>query len=162
MDRRSGAGDGDCQCRGFRHGGRADRLSGATRWLTSGKAMIVLSLRHKSNDHFWFTFFHEAAHILKHGKTDVYVDEEDRMQTKQEAKADAFAANSLIPDRDYKCFTSDNRNRFSRSTVLQFARQINVAPGIVVGRLQHDKYVDYSWLNNLKVKFKLIEYIKFI
>jgi hypothetical protein len=40
---------------------------GATRWL-GDRAAIQLSLRYKSNDHLWFTFFHEAGHILKHGR----------------------------------------------------------------------------------------------
>lgn len=48
-------------------------ISGATRWLNKEKALIQLSLRYKSNDHLWFTFFHEAGHILKHGK-DVFLE----------------------------------------------------------------------------------------
>lgn len=131
------------------------RLSGATRWLMRDKAMIALSLRYKFNDQFWFTFFHEAAHILKHGKNDVYVDEVDGLQTKKELEADSFAANFLIPKSDYHEFVSNNR--FTRSTVKEFAQSVKLAPGIVVGRLQHDGIIDYSWLNDLKVKFELVE-----
>lgn len=130
-------------------------LSGATRWLMRDKAMIALSLRYKFNDQFWFTFFHEAAHILKHGKNDVYVDEVDGLETKKELEAHRFAANFLIPKRDYEEFVS--KNRFTRNTVTKFAQSIQLAPGIVVGRLQHDEIIDYSWLNNLKVKFELVE-----
>ena len=50
------------------------RVSGATRWLNSKKAIIQLSLRYKTNDHFWFTFFHEAGHILLHGKKEVFLE----------------------------------------------------------------------------------------
>ncbi len=46
---------------------------GATRWLSPGRALIQLSLRYKTDDHLWFTFFHEAAHILLHNKRDVFV-----------------------------------------------------------------------------------------
>ncbi|HAZ31676.1 MAG TPA: addiction module antidote protein, HigA family [Dehalococcoidia bacterium] len=49
-------------------------LSGTTRWLTSDKALIMLSLRHKTDDHFWFSFFHEAGHILLHGRKAVFLD----------------------------------------------------------------------------------------
>ncbi len=39
---------------------------GCARWLAKDKALIALSLRYKTNDHLWFSFFHEAAHVLKH------------------------------------------------------------------------------------------------
>ena len=50
-------------------------LSGAAWWRSSRKAVIQLSARHKSDDHLWFSFFHEAAHILLHSKKSVFVDE---------------------------------------------------------------------------------------
>jgi addiction module HigA family antidote len=133
------------------------RLSGATRWLTTDKALIALSLRHKWNDYFWFTFFHEAAHILKHGKNDVHVDEgrEDIPKTRHEVEADNFAANFLISKSQYREFVF--KQIFTEASVKKFARDIGVAVGIVVGRLQHDHYIDYSWLNNLKAKFALNE-----
>jgi len=131
-------------------------LSGATRWLTSNKAMIALSLRHKSDDHLWFTFFHEAGHILKHGKKDVYIDEEYGETTKQEQEANRFAAISLVPEDEYQEFVLSYPNPTKRH-VNNFARSIGIAPGIVVGRLQHDGVIKYSWLNDLKVRLKLIE-----
>ncbi len=113
------------------------RLSGATQWLNPHKAMIALSLRHKTNDHFWFTFFHEAGHIIKHGKKDVYIDETDQRPTTEENDANMFATGYLIPESEYRKFITTNQ-RFSRKKVEEFARRIGVAPGIVVGRLQHD------------------------
>lgn len=131
-------------------------LSGATRWLKSNKAMIALSLRHKSDDHFWFTFFHEAGHILKHGKKDVYIDEEKCADTKQEIEANRFAATFLVPEEKYRKFVATNQ-RVAKNNVLVFAKSIGVASGIVVGRLQHDGLIKYSWLNDLKVRFQLTE-----
>lgn len=131
-------------------------LSGATRWITSDKAMIALSLRHKSNDHFWFTFYHEAGHILKHGKKDVYIDEENGATTKQEQQANRFSAVSLVPEGKYQEFIG-NYPKPTKRQVTNLARNIGIAPGIVVGRLQHDGVVNYSWLNGLKVRFELIE-----
>jgi addiction module HigA family antidote len=132
------------------------RLSGATRWLTSDKAMIALSLRHKSDDHLWFTFFHEAGHILKHGKRDTYIDETNGAVTKQEQQANRFAAISLVPEAEYKNLIL-NCPKPTIKCVRDFARNIGIAPGIVVGRLQHDKVISFSWLNELKVRFQLIE-----
>src|SRR5437868_1097454 len=51
-------------------------VSGATKWLSSTKALLMLSLRHKSNDHLWFSFFHEAGHLLLHGKRMMFIDVE--------------------------------------------------------------------------------------
>lgn len=70
------------------------RTSGATRWLSSNKALIQLSLLYKTDDHLWFTFFHEAGHILLHGKKDVFLEEGTGTDDK-EADADSFAASTL-------------------------------------------------------------------
>ncbi len=48
------------------------RVSGATRWLNKDKAIIQLSDRYKKDDHFWFTLFHEAGHVILHGKKEVF------------------------------------------------------------------------------------------
>jgi hypothetical protein len=73
------------------------RVSGATQWLSPDRALIALSLRHKTNDHLWFTLFHEAGHILKHGKKATFVDGLDGVDEEHEAEADRFAADQLIP-----------------------------------------------------------------
>ena len=52
-------------------------VSGMARWLNPHKALIQLSLYGKQNDRFWFTFFHEAAHILLHDKKDIFLDDWD-------------------------------------------------------------------------------------
>lgn len=132
------------------------RLSGATRWMSKDKALIMLSLRHKTNDHFWFSFFHEAGHILLHGKKMLSLDDIKHSNTDAEKEADRFAANMLIPEREYRSF-SENMIRADEISITQFARKAGIAPGIVVGRLQHDKIIDYSEMNNLKEKFCLIE-----
>ncbi len=117
-------------------------LSGAARWLSSDKALIQLSLRHKTNDHFWFTFFHEAGHLLLNKKRMVFVDEEK--------DADNFAKDFLIPPNDWAEFVKNNR--FSEEAIVGFANMQGIAPGIIVGRLQHEKLISYRWHNHLKEK----------
>ena len=124
------------------------RVSGAARWLSKDKALIQLSLRYKKNDHFWFSFFHEAGHILKHGKRDVFIDLEDGDEDQKEEEANQFAADMLIPPSAYERFVQGN-GKLSKSAVRQFAAEVGIAPGIVVGRLQHDHYLPYSHLNDL-------------
>jgi addiction module HigA family antidote len=122
--------------------------SGATRWLSSQKALIQLSLRYKADDHLWFTFFHEAGHILLHGKRDVFL-EDGEGESKKERQADRFAADFLIPPREFSRFKPTGRH-YSKMDVREFASHIGIAPGIVVGRLQKEKLIPFSHLNGLK------------
>ena len=131
------------------------RLSGATRWLTPNKALILQSLRYRKDDHFWFTFFHEAAHVLLHGKREIFIDDEDVAQSEKEDEANQFAASYLISEAEYTALASETA--ISRTRVLAFARKLGIAPGIVVGRLQHDEVIPFDWLNDLKRTFVFSE-----
>lgn len=128
-------------------------LCGATRWLTKDKALVQLSLRHKTDDHLWFTFFHEAGHVLLHGKRDVFIDEisSDDGDVK-EREANRFASDLLIPPEEWQRFIA--RGVFSLASVRAFAQSVDIAPGIVVGRLQHEKHVPFSHLNGLKERYE--------
>jgi len=128
------------------------RASGATRWVTAEKALIQLSLRYKTNDHLWFTFFHEAAHILLHGKKLIFIESNGSSEAEEEAQANAWASDWMIPHAEYSRFTANRL--FSDSTVRRFARRIEIAPGIAVGRLQHDGFIKHSQLNHLKVRLR--------
>jgi HTH-type transcriptional regulator / antitoxin HigA len=127
------------------------RLCGATLWLTPEKALLSLSLRYKSDDQFWFSFFHEAGHIVLHGKRDVFFEERGLGGSQQENEADEYAKKVLFPDKSYEAFVA--RSRFYEADIVEFAKSINLAPGIVVGALQHDKYIKYEWHNRLKKRF---------
>lgn len=124
--------------------------SGATRWLAPNKALLMLSLRYKTNDHLWFTFFHEAAHILLHRKKLMFLELNHNGNGDEEAEANQFAADLLIPPRYYDLFrTLANSN----AEVNQFAKKIGIPPGIVVGRMQHEGFLPHSQLNDLKVRY---------
>lgn len=117
------------------------RVNGATRWLSPEKAMIVLSLRHRRNDIFWFTLFHELCHVLRHSKKETFVDTKGSGIAKElEGQANAFASRVLIPDQ----FTSALHQLKTASDVADFANTIGVGPGIVVGRMQHEKLIPPS------------------
>jgi addiction module HigA family antidote len=126
---------------------------GATRWLTSDKALIQLSLRGKFEDLLWFTFFHEAGHILLHGKKEVFI-EDNNNQTTKEVQADRFAANFLVSNASWQRFVSSGN--YQRATaVREFAALLEISPAVVVGRLQHEKLIPYSHLNGLRRRFQL-------
>lgn len=127
-------------------------VSGFTRWLTSDKALIQLSLRYKTDDSLWFTFFHEAAHILLHGKRDVFLEFRDHDNPK-EREADAWAGDFLISPQDWEAFKARLPARPDISVIVGFARQQGIAPSIVLGRLQHrEKRIPPSRFNSLKHK----------
>ena len=124
-------------------------ISGATQWLTATKALIQLSLRYKTDDHLWFTFFHEAGHILRHGKRQVFLEVDQKEKKVAEDEADTFATNILIDPTRWLRFVKQDSYR-SKAAIQEFAREIGIAPGIVVGRLQHEKHLPFDHCNDLK------------
>ncbi len=125
-------------------------LSGAAWWLSPKKAVIQLTTRHKSDDHLWFSFFHEAAHILLHSKRGVFVDEINGNIAEQEIEANEWASNILVPKPAWDQFVSSLPR--SAHTVREFAEEQGIAPGIVVGMLQHKGFLPWTHLNDLKVR----------
>lgn len=133
---------------------KGSRACGATRWLGPQRALIQLSLRYKSNDHLWFTFFHEAGHIVLHGKREVFVEFHRGSTGTQvrEDEANQFAAEILIPRQKLQLFLGEGL--LSEARVRSLATECGIAPGIVVGRLQHDGVLPYTHLNKLKIGYE--------
>lgn len=123
-------------------------ISGLARWLTPDKALIQLSLKYKTDDHLWFTFFHEAGHILLHGKKNVFLDVKYSEDSEEEKQANEFSRNILIPSRDAHRLPLLK----TKSVVKAYANEVGVTPGIVVGRLQHENLIYKSYMNDLKKK----------
>lgn len=131
------------------------KVSGATHWM-NGKAIIQLSLRYKTDDHLWFTFFHEAAHILLHERSEIFLETDAPMSDARESEADRFAADLLIPPAAYEAFTRGGAPDTSEAlgeAIRDFAATLGIAPGIVVGRLQHDRRLPFNRCNELKQRF---------
>ncbi|MEW8107128.1 MAG: ImmA/IrrE family metallo-endopeptidase [Candidatus Thiodiazotropha endolucinida] len=131
-------------------------VSGVARWLNGHSPIIQLSLYGKTNDKFWFTFFHEAAHILLHSdvKSDIFLDNtEFKSLNQQEQEANAWAGNILIPEKD----KFDLVGLRIRGEILEFSKRVNVHPGIIIGRLQHEGIISHkSNLNKLKDSFEIV------
>jgi len=103
------------------------RASGATRFIADDKAMILLSFRHKTDDHFWFTFFHEAGHLLMHTDDAIFIEGLTEITTDEEDEADQFAQDILIPE----AFRDELQNLLPRyKDVLRFAVKVGITPGI--------------------------------
>ena len=129
-------------------------VSGVARWLHARRPLIQLSLYGKLNDRFWFSFFHEAAHILLHSgqKKSVFLDDPSKAasSSNEEREANAWARDFLIEPGSAIALADIPR---TKPSIIRFAQSIGVHPGIVVGRMQHDELLDVRWLNELKVSF---------
>ena len=139
---------------------RSTGISGCARWLSGNKALIGLTLRYKTDDQMWFTLFHEIGHILLHRRRQSFVldnaeeDLDDQVVDPEmqllEAEANRFSADTMIPPHILSAFT--RKREFTNDSIHGFAEAIDIAPGIVVGRLQHDGFIQRHQGNALKQK----------
>lgn len=109
--------------------------NGATKWMLN-KPLIILNLRGKSEDSFWFSFFHEAAHVLTDSRRRLYI--ADNSNAPEEVAADNFAAEFLIPAH----FNQRIAAFKSKAEIIDFARELGIAAGIVAGR---HRYLTRKW-----------------
>lgn len=129
-------------------------VSGAALEDRDGTKLIVVSARFLADDHFWFTVFHEAGHILRHDVSQGFLDDLDDTSNAGavEMEADSFARDLLI-----KGDLSDLEQLGAALTyrrVAAWAAAEGIAPGVLVGRLQHDGVLAHSQLNKLKRRYK--------
>ena len=128
--------------------------NGATFWLGSDKAVVLLSIRGSWADMFWFSLFHELAHVLKHDKRLTYINDgiSNPEVQKQEDEANAFAGEQLIPSKAYEAFLQTEQ--FGSDAIRTFAQEIGVHPGVIVGRLQHDNRLPMKTaLNHMRERY---------
>ncbi len=129
------------------------RASGATKFINKDKAILLLSFRYLSDDQFWFTFFHEAGHLILHNKKSLHieiVDKDKGIVSDEEMEANAFAAEILIP------YMLHNKLKFIKGNmkkIVSLALEAGVSPGIVVGQLQYLGYIDFKYLNGYKRRY---------
>jgi Zn-dependent peptidase ImmA (M78 family) len=131
-------------------------ISGATRWFHN-KPLIQLSGRFKKNDHFWFTFFHEAGHILLHGKKDIFLENLDGTETDQqkEKEANEFSAGKLLSKAELNEIIQ--AGYIDETSIQKFAEKFRTPPGVIVGQLQPLGHLHYSACNDLKLPINLFE-----
>jgi HTH-type transcriptional regulator/antitoxin HigA len=127
------------------------RASGATRFLSPNKALLLLSFRFLSDDHFWFTFFHEAGHLLLHSPEKLFLEGIERSQSREELEANDFAERVLVPS---DLLSTLRRLPADKREIVKFAIRAGISPGIVVGQLQHFRRLGREQFNSLKRRFR--------
>ena len=123
-------------------------LQGAS-FMDGKKIVIGLTVRGKDADKFWFSLFHELAHIILG-----HIGQNDGTTDTDEKDADIWARDILIPQEEFNMFRE--KSRFSPEDVKAFAEKLEIAPGIVVGRMQHEGYIKYSNMNELKERYDIV------
>ncbi len=135
-------------------------IYGATRWIKNNSVpLIQITDRQKDYNAFWFTFYHELAHILKHGKKDIFIDgiESIKPDKEKEEEADAFAARMLLSEKERnELFQYPN---FDRELILELSKKFKKHPGIIVAQVQRQYNHLYKnvHLNSLKTKVEFTE-----
>ena len=107
-----------------------------------------LTVRGKYADRCWFSFFHEIGHIILG-----HIGQVSGTTQEDEDAADAFARDTLIDPESFRSFIK--RKDITRESILQFADAIYIDPGIVVGRLQKEGLVEYSWYKDLMPRYEI-------
>lgn len=123
-------------------------LQGAT-FIDGSKIVIGITTRGKNADRFWFSLFHEIAHIVLG-----HIGQINGTTDQDEINADKWAGNILIPENEMESFVS--LRDFSEQSIKSFAQKIEISPGIIVGRLQNDGILKYNELNDLKEKYDIV------
>lgn len=123
------------------------RVSGATKFVSPEKAMMLLSFRYRSDDQFWFTVFHEIGHLLLH-RTETFIDDDGTPPDDQaEVEANTFARSCIVP--------VERRREFdqlipSYKSIIRLGVSIGVSPGMIVGQMQYDQRIGHNQFNKLK------------
>ncbi|PSR51884.1 addiction module antidote protein, HigA family [Adhaeribacter arboris] len=130
---------------------------GSTRWINDSP-LVQLSNRYKRNDIFWFTFFHEAGHILLHGKKDVFIEglEYTDEGLEKEKEADEFSKKwTLTPKQEQEIMAEFP---LTVEKIKAFARKYTTLPALIIGRLANQGLLHHSegWTHGLfrKISFE--------
>ncbi len=123
------------------------KASGGT-WVTDdGVAICLLSRRYRTDDQFWFTFFHEIGHLCLHSDRSIFLENGDGGQNDEEIEANQFSQDVLIPHAERVELMNLTK---SRKAVIRFALHSGTSAGIVTGQMQHLGIIPPTWLNDLK------------
>lgn len=117
-------------------------VQGFIKKTDEGALILCMTLRQKFCDIFWFTLFHEIAHILNGDTKHSFVDF-DSVPGEMKKKADSMAGNFLIEPKDYKAFIDSEGYKTSRG-IDNFANSQGVRDYIVQGRLMKEEIIPWA------------------
>lgn len=140
-------------------------IDGVCLWLDDSSPVIAVTIRFDRIDHFWFALAHELGHVYAGDGKDVPVLDVDLFggdavkssdKPVEEQRADAFAAEFLIPSVEMQSFIARVSPLYSKERIKGFAARLQIHPGIVVGQLQHRDQIKYSHSREMLEKIRRI------
>ena len=127
-------------------------INGAVKWVNSDRVVLAMNNRGLDADKFWFSLFHEIKHVLQQKIKTVFISASTKELTELdntlERDADEFASNYLISNAQMKQFSPSKYT--TDEEIVAFAKSIGIHPGIVAGRLQHEKIISPNRCSHLK------------
>jgi len=128
--------------------------SGAVRVLADDTPHIQLSFRYLSDDQFWFSLFHEIGHLLLHFEKMPLFENEEVKEEECEDEANEFASQIIVP----MMYQEELLGLVaSKPVIMDFAKKVGVAPGLIVGQLQHAHIIGYNQMQHLKRRYRWID-----
>lgn len=128
--------------------------SGAVRILADDTPHIQLSCRYLSDDQFWFSLFHEIGHLLLHFERMPILEDTSLLEEEYENEANEFASQVIVPMMYQEELLSLSA---SKPLIIEFAKKIGIAPGVIVGQLQHARIIGYNQMQHLKRRYRWID-----
>lgn len=132
-------------------------INGVVKWINEDRVVLAMNNRGLDADKFWFSLFHEIKHVLQQKIKTVFVssNEQEMMDINRtlEEEADKFATNYLIPQRAFREFAPSKYT--SDDEIIAFADSIGIHPGIVAGRLQHERIIPPNRCSKLKEQYAI-------
>ena len=130
-------------------------INGAVKWINKQKVVLAINDRMHYADVFWFSLFHEIKHVLqkKITKTIISGIYQTDIDEALEEEANLFSRNTLIPIDKFDKYIQTNK--ITTTSIISFAKSIDIHPGIVVGRLINEKKIHPSYYHNLRSKYQI-------
>ncbi len=130
-------------------------VNGAVKWINDERVVLAINNRGLDADKFWFSLFHEIRHVLQRKIKTVFIsyNEQEMIDANYQLEEDAnnFATNYLISPSAMRKFSPSQYT--SDDEIIEFAKSIGIHPGIVAGRLQHEKIIPPNRCSKLKEKY---------
>ena len=117
-------------------------------FMDGGKIVVGLIAKGEDADKFWFGLFHELGHIILG-----HIGQSGGTSEQDEEAADNWSKDALIPADSFDFFQKGSD--YSRQRVCAYAKALEIAPGIVVGRLQNEGIIKHSAMNDLKEHYTI-------
>lgn len=113
-------------------------IYGITKWYNKDSALLAISNRGEKADMFWFTLFHEIAHVLMEHRREPLINE----MNIEDVEANRLSEELLIKRSDWNKFIL--KGVFTKESIERFAKKIGILPCIVLGRLHKEKIIPYG------------------